>query len=401
MPLFTQGTWGGLLGPLSQVDVGLTELLSGGRGGSTFNNPNRAVLGASAQSTPPTVNQSVQRQSAAPIGPAYRGPVNNKATGGGNAAAPVNSAPPGSDIIRNDIQQQTDAGNNIIDRDFEQALSELALQEQGLQRQAGLSEQQVRTQGDQAKTSLQEARDTSLTGLSREEQTAQKQASSAMQQARDLYRQMQQQNIAQLSATGLSSSSVAEALAERLGVETARRIAGVTGSRDEVIQNVELERSRINNVFQTKKQQLEESIGLQITQIQQSLLQGLDTINNARSAAAADKANARERLLSSAQSQVAQLQAQAQQFQQQLQEAAAKRTAAVSESLNLLTATPQDFSNLTSNIGAIAPALQGTGLDFGINVNQKGQPTFQFTSPKKEKEDPYGLGLTEEDINGI
>lgn len=368
------GSWFGL------PDFGITEALAGNRrtsqGGSNLIGPQSAQTPSTSQVLP---------ASTAFVGPQYSGPATSKTTGGGNAAAPT--APAGQQPIRDDIQNQLNSGNSIIDRDFDTALSILASQEGGIRRDAETATSQIQNQGQQARTALEDQRGTSLTGLSEQEQTAQKQAGSALQQARDLYRQMQQQNVAQLSATGLSSSSVAEALAERLGVETARRIAGVTGSRDEVIQNISKERARVENVFAQKKTELEQQIGLQIQEVQNSLLRGLDTINNARNQAATDKANARERLLQNAQSQVAQLQAQAQQFQQELQASAARRQASLNESLNLLIATPADFQRLTSNIQSIAPALQGTGLDFGINVNQQGQPTFQFSSPATKEED--------------
>ena len=333
--------------------------------------------------------QSAIRNNAANV-PAVNSPNNvlgRGVTGGGNAAAPVSSTPPGNDIRGADVQNQLNAGNNIIDRDFELALNELSVQEQGLYRQADQSKGEITSQGNRARNVLQEQRDTNLAGVSREEQTAQKQADSGLQLARDLFRQLTQTNIANLSAAGLSSSSVAEALAERLGIETARRIAGITGSRDEILQNAAQEKTRIEKVFGQKKLEIEGMITQEIGKVQQVLMQGLDTINNARRAAAVDKANARERLLADAQSRVAELQAQAQEWNYELQQAAAKRQAALDESINLFTATPQDFSNLTKNINAIAPALQGTGLDFGIDVNKRGEMGIQFSSPKREEDE--------------
>lgn len=277
----------------------------------------------------------------------------------------------GLDTLQQDINRSVDDLGSIIDRDFESALAQLGTQEQNLRSSAGVAEQGVRAQAQQSRTALQNQQQASLAGIGKEEQQAQTTSNSALREARDLNRQIQQQNIAQLSSLGISSSSVAEALAERLGVETARRIGGITGSRDEILQNLQAERTRINEVATQKLADLEQSVGVQISQIQNNLMAGLNQINTARDTAARDKANRRAELLSSAQTQIANLKAQAQQFQQQLQQAAARRQASVNESLNLLTASPQDFGNLISNVNALAPSLQSAGLQFS-NVNPNG-----------------------------
>lgn len=318
--------------------------------------------------------------------PTTQGVLGASSSNVNNNYQPQPQAPAGNDIIQQDINRTVDDFGAIIDRDFESALAELGAQEQNLRGTADVATQNVNTQARQAKTALQEQQGTALGGIQTQEQTAQKQSASALQQARDLNRQLQQQNIAQLSSLGISSSSVSEALAERLGVETARRIAGVTGSRDEILQNLQAERSKINNVAAQKLSDLEQTVGAQIAEIQNNLLSGIRQINVARDTAARDKANRRAELLSSAQSQIAQLKAQQARFQQELEAAAQRRQQSVDQTLNLLTSTPADFSNLTSNVQALTPALQATGLQFS-NISPSGKFTLGPARLDKTQED--------------
>lgn len=227
------------------------------------------------------------------------------------------------------IQDQQDAFNKQLEADYNNAMNELGNQESSLRGQAGTAEGMITNEAAKTRTALGQEQGTQEQGVQASLSTAEKQGTSAMQQARDVFRQTQQQNIAQLSALGISSSSVAEALAERLGVDVARRIAGVTGSIQEVRQNATNELGRIKNYFGQKMTQLQTDEQLQKQQIQQSLVQGLNQINSARNKAASDKAAARSNLMSQAQQAIATLTQQKQQFEQALQQWTAQKQAAL------------------------------------------------------------------------
>jgi signal transduction histidine kinase len=122
-------------------------------------------------------------------------------------------------------------------------------QENLLRSQAGTGEAQIGNEYAGVKTQLGAEQATKEQGVQSELSTSETQGKTAMQEARDLFRQTQQQNIAQLSGLGISSSSVAEALAERLGVETARRIAGVSGSINEVRTNATKSWEELKTIF--------------------------------------------------------------------------------------------------------------------------------------------------------
>lgn len=283
------------------------------------------------------------------------------------------------------IQQGADDGNARIDSDYNQSMAMLDSAQSGLQGQASNATAQITNDAAGVATTLGKEQATGEQAVQSSLSTAEKQGKSAMQQARDLFRQTQQSNTAQLSALGISSSSVSEALAERLGVETARRIAGVTGSLDEVRQNATNELGRIKTYYAEKKTQLDENVRIQKDQIQQALMQGLNQINNARSQAASDKAAARANLLSQVQNQIYTLTQQQQQFDQQLQQWAAQKSAA----LTPIVQDPNYLNSLVETANTFNQQFAPSGFTYlpEVSVNAKGQMTGQISAQKKPTEE--------------
>jgi hypothetical protein len=202
-----------------------------------------------------------------------------------------------------------------------------------------------------------------------------------MQQARDLFRQTQQTNNAQLSALGISSSSVSEALAERLGVETARRIAGVTGGIQEVRANAVNEINRIKNYYSERTTQLQDWVANEKAKIQNSLIQGLNQINQSRSQAASDKSASRANLLSQVQNQIYSLTQQQQQFDQSLQQWAQQKAAA----LTPIAQDPQYIEKLMATANVFNQKFAPTGFAFTpeINYDKQGNMTGSIKSQKR------------------
>jgi hypothetical protein len=210
-----------------------------------------------------------------------------------------------------------------------------------------------------------------------------------MQQARDLFRQTQQQNIAQLSAMGISSSSVSEALAERLGVETARRIAGVTGSVQEVQQNAQQELQRTNAYYQGKKNDLNNWVNDQKANIQQSLMAGLNQINSARNQAATDKSRSRAELINNVQNAIQSLTAQQQQFQQSLDQWAQQKSSV----LQPLVTDPNFIQSLQKTTDTLNQNFAPTGFGYAPQFSQNGQGQLSgqvnYGLNKTGKQNPY------------
>lgn len=331
----------------------------------------------------PQLNTSVNRPSQGfsqlPTNPTPSGSV----TGGGGGS--INQVSGDQSGYNNQINNQLDSGNDQIERDYQNYLSLLGGQEQELRSQGPIAEQSIRAGYAPAQTAVKEAEATKLGGLNQQTQTVNTQKQSQLQQARDLYRQIQQQNIAQLSGQGISSSSVAEALAESLGVETARRIAGVSQSADDVIRNIEAEKTNVQTYTKEKLANIEGEMSAKIADIQNQLVQGLNQINTARQIAANDKANRRQDLLSQAQQAVFQIQQNAQNFAQSLQTWQAQTTAKLGEaSQNWIQQFSQD-PRLVSQIGTLSNQFGQAGLT----------PSFDFTSGGKVS---LGVKPKEEEI---
>lgn len=321
-----------------------------------------------------------------PPRPAVLGATTNKSSVP-STSQPINQSNPQPQYDQ--LQSQQDAINQQLENDYNIAMGQLNSQESGLRSQADTSSGLIANEAAATKTQLGAQQATQEQGVQSSLSTAEKQGTSAMQQARDLFRQTQQSNISQLSALGISSSSVSEALAERLGVETARRIAGVTGSLDEVRQNATNELGRIKNYFSERVTQVQQQSELQKSQIQQALVQGLNQINSARQQAASDKAARRSELLGQVSNAMAQLAQQQQQFEQSLQQWAAQKAAA----LQPIAQDPNYVQNLLAQTQQIQQQFNPSQFVAtpSFNVNQKGEYSGQISlqKPNKEEEDPY------------
>lgn len=330
---------------------------------------------AAAPYTPPKPQVKSPPTSNVPYGPV------NPGTSSSTYNTPSTTTPQNNQQPYQNINQAADDGNAQIDADYNQSMAMLDQAASGLQGQAGTATAQITNDAAGVRTSLGAEQATGEQGVQSSLSTAEKQGTSAMQQARDLFRQTQQSNNAQLSALGISSSSVSEALAERLGVETARRIAGVTGSVQEVRQNAVNELGRIKTYYAEKKTQLDENVRIQKDRIQQALMAGLNQINAARSQAASDKAAARSNLLSQVQNQIYTLTTQQQQFDQSLKQWATQKSAALTpiaqdpNYINNLIATAQNFNE------QFAPT--GFGFTPEVSYDKYGTMTGKIVSNKK------------------
>jgi len=312
----------------------------------------------------------------------YGSQVQGASTGitGGNVTT---NGPTGDDTRQNDINQQVDNLGQSIDNDYNTTMSGLASQESSLQGRAGIATKQIDADYAPAQTELQNTQTQGLASLTKDEQSATSTAETGMMQARDLFREQQQTNSATLSALGLSSSSVMEALSERLGIETSRRIASLSSNLSDVVNNIKGEATRVKEYFGSKMADLETQVGASKSAIQEQLLAGVREINQARNVAASAKANQRIQLMSQAQSALADLQAKAQDFQQELTMWNQKKSAALDDAAKFVV-SPGDMSGLTAAAQGVG-AISQTGLSGykpSFSIDPKG-----YVSTKYEKED--------------
>lgn len=301
----------------------------------------------------------------------------------------VSGSQGGQDIIN---QNAGDQGGNI-DQDYESTMSMLGAQESTMRGQSQATEGTLTNEATAVTNQLANQQAVDTQGQEMQLAQGERQGASAMQQARDLFRQTQQNNIAQLSGAGLSSSSVAEALAEKLGVETARRIAGVTGSVQEIRQNATKELSRIKSYYEGKATEVKQWVANEKLKIQNTLNASLDQINAARNQAASAKSQARASLLADVRSQLFTLAQQENQFQQSLQEWAAKKSAATEQLVtdpNLVESYTRNLGVLNQNAGINQNYIGNYGTDSSGNVGYY-QGQLKTTKKDEETANPFAI----------
>ena len=368
-----KGSWFGL------PDFGITERFTSNR---TAQGGSNILGGQQASYTPP--QSQVLGESNAFIGPTQNiGPQlpRNTQTSGGPQ---VNNGQGQVDTVN----QNAGDSRAQADYEFDQALSLIGQQEDAARQQYGAEEGRQTLEGTKATNRATEAKGAQLSGLQGEQQTAETSANLGMRQARDLFRQTQQQNIAQLSGLGISSSSVTEALAERLGVETARRIGGITGSLDEVKQNISKEKTRVEQVFQTKLTEIQEGTKVAIDQVRAGLSNALTQLAAERGRAATAKAQARTDIAIQARNTIQQIQLDAQNRQQAIQDAATRRAQALAEAEQFMF-KPTDFAGIQGAVNNVQGiTAQGFNMQPQLNYQNVGGQQFvgvqgKFVNPPK------------------
>jgi hypothetical protein len=313
-------------------------------------------------------------------------------TGGGGNSGGNNNVP--SDPYQQSqdlVNQNTNDSNSQIDRDYEDSMRMLGDQE--VQAQGQAAETGGTLTSEATKVTNQLANQQTVDTQGQEAQLAQGEATAAtgLQGARDLFRQTQQNNIAQLSGAGLSSSSVAEALAERLGVETARRIAGITGSLGEIRQNATKEIARIKSYYEGKATEATQWVANEKMKIQSQLTNVLNQIGTAKQMASSAKANARAEALSQQRTQLFQLAQQENQFQNSLKDWAQKKA----ETTQQLITDPAKVLAYNQNIATLnqAPGITQTNIG-NYGADNSGQIGYYANKPLKtsvKKEELTGL----------
>jgi len=381
----TLGTWynvakGAAGKALSTVGtaVGAKQLVPGGLGAQMQSQAGTALRQEYPSYAPYSAPQSVPLQSTGNYSTnksTYQS--NSNSSGGGSSGGGG-----GQDIINQNAGDQS----SVIDQDYESTMSMLGAQEQQMMGQSAEAAGTLSAEETQVRNQLANQQTVDTQGQEAQLATGEKESATAMQQARDLFRQTQQNNIAQLSGAGLSSSSVAEALAERLGVETARRIAGVSGSIQEIRQNATKEMTRIKSYYEGKATEVTQWVGNEKMKIQNALNNSLNQINSAKQQAATAKAQARASLLSDVRTQLYTLQQQENQFQQSLKAWATQKAS----SLETLITDPNLVASYTANINKLneTPGISQSYIgNYGVNdQGQTGYYAGQVKSVKKDED---------------
>jgi hypothetical protein len=289
------------------------------------------------------------------------------------------------------LQRQNDL-NSVFDQEYENQMSYLSSQESGLKSQSATGEAQIANDYADVTSQLGSEEATKVSGVESELKTAETESQRQTREARDLFRQQEQKNIAFLSALGISSSSASEYMAEKLGVEVAKRLSGLSGSLSEIRQNAVKEVSRIKDFYKERQTYLLKEKNTKVDALRNRLNDSLKEITNYRNMAMTAKAQRRAELAFDTNKVISALNQKYEESKMDLAEWYIKKQSA----LQPLTAS--DYSDVFSN--QLQKLQSQFGLtDYTYNPQVSIDPYGRFTgkinvnSKKTEDED----GLTPED----
>lgn len=395
-----QGSW------LGMPDYGITEAIGGLLGTPRTAQGGSNILGTN-QSSANNNNNNLNNYNISTGGPQYNPPVvNNIPTNGQVLGSGTSSS--GSGTNRNSITQNAINSVNqgvgedtgLVQAEYDQAMNDLAGQEQNAYATYGNMGAQVQAQGAAQGNRLAEGKQEQLDTAAQGEQTAQQTQQQGLRTMRDTYNQLQQKNIADLSARGISSSSVAEALAEKLGVETMRRIGDITQGTQNVLNNIAKEKNRIVQVFNNKKAELDQSIALQVQDVQNKLAYALDQVRSQRGLAALQKQKGITDIAQQARQMIDSIKQNAWEYEQKLAAEAQRRTQATNDAMALLTYNQQGEAQLNPMVSNTVTALQqaNPGLGYAPNAEMiKGQPYVTgYSTYQKKEEDPLDAYINQQ-----
>ena len=232
---------------------------------------------------------------------------------------------------------------------------------------ARLAEKGVRSQFGRAQGELGASRTDQLGTIEEAGVQVGESATSALSQARRLAGELGQQNIAQLSALGISDSSAALALQERLGRDVFAAVNNITQNRQRAENNLSRAKVSVEDFFTRQKASLEEGLALAVEKINFNLQSARRKVNEAKTLASAQKASARNQVIAGAQAAMQQAQAQVADFSNAQQ--VWKQT--VDQIFNLIggfTGGQVDLSNMMQGIATANESLQKSGVNAQINA---------------------------------
>jgi len=315
--------------------------------------------------------------------------INNNGNGGNNGFNNL------TEDRLSDVNTGAGEDADIVSQEYDQAISALAGEEQWQQGVAGTQIAGLQGQETAGTNRLSEGRASEMAAAGQQEQTARTQESSGLRSMRDLFRQIQQQNIIDLSGRGISSSSVAEALAEKLGTETMRRIGDITQGTQNVINNIAAEKKRITQVYQSKVQELQAEVKNKIDTVNANLTYALSQISAQRGLAALQKQKGLRDIAQTAREMIDSIKDKAWSYEQTLAAEAQKRQQATDDAIQLLkfnenTGAYELNPMVQSATSSLQQGFPGLGVAPQVQ-NYNGQPYVQgySTYQKTKEQNPY------------
>lgn len=283
----------------------------------------------------------------------------------------------GAGGYNDDITSATNAKNLLLQQisneyagvndAYKQQQDELKAQQEQLGPLQNVAEQEILNQYGSAVPMLNQQRESSLSQLRGQEETARRDTTGALNQARRLFNE--------LSTRGqqFSGSSAGDAYGELLGRTTAEQMGNAKNALAGNVQNIRSEMGRVNDFYNQKLIDLENQKNLSLKQVQAEFREKLSAIRNNMSKLGLSQAEAQRQMamenskaLAQFQNQVASIRKATQTSQEALNDFAVKRAGELASILQK--------TNLQINEGAgIEPLLSGDiqGLSGYLSTKSK------------------------------
>lgn len=264
-------------------DFGLTELVGGNKttqGGSNLFGPKQAapqVLGTTGTTYGPSPVAGPQRSTGRSVPQPQQQQQSQPQQGGQQGPS---------------TEDQLNAVYNPIN-DF---LNQMAQEYEGGRPEA---EAQIGTSFDREATTYANKEATEIGGLNSQEGVVNREEANALAQARQLFNELSQRNVAMFGA----GSSAGPAAQEILGRDTSRKFGSVGETATAGRTTIEGERTRVKTFTAQKKAELETQKQEAIRNVQKEFREGLLKINGMKAQNESAKASARLELLQQAQQQ--------------------------------------------------------------------------------------------------
>lgn len=236
------------------------------------------------------------------------GNKNSGGSGGGSGSSNTNLA----DLSQYNIPSgPTDQQLNDM---FAGAYASLGAQEQSLRNQLPLDISQVQQAGDSAKTQYQQMLDKGLAQYGQQEQGSRTESQNAMAQARQLYNELSQSQMARFG-TGTSAGPAAM---ELLGRSTQQQFGNVQNALTQNLQKLDQARRDLQTFVADKTTEVAKNVDLQVQQINKWYQDQLNSIAASKTGLESDKAAKRYDALKAREDFIREIQNRAIDYTQQL-----------------------------------------------------------------------------------
>lgn len=253
-----------------------------------------------------------------------------------------------------------------IDQAYNDSLTAYQNQENETVAQRDLSLQRLGTQNQQALASVGEAQQGQIQSLDQSAGSIKSSSTNAVNDARRAFNELTGRNNARLSASGLNSSSVADAMQEKLSRNTFAALDQISQNRESALQNIESTKAKANEFYQRQKADLATALSQAQTDLQNQFTAALNRINEARNISAQQKQQARNQVQAGLAAAYQAAQAKAAEYQHAL-DLHNYATTQATNAINQFTQGNYSPDQVLQNFNQINQKLRGNGYTFDAN----------------------------------